>query len=239
MQENFESKNKIINKIIVCIAVYLFIEILGIIDWRSLFPVPSPMRYEGYGVLASITATAAVFVKSILMIIVFRLFMYIRATKNTEKLYKAVFWILIAVNILTFLLSAAYIVILNYFPKYITQASLDIALISNISRIYAYLTIALQLPFYIAIVIREKRDINWMIMGSLTSAVIYFAGAAVYSIVRFLNPSSIYGAQSQASFAAALGLFNNIREYFWIAGACALVLIFKMRYGRYKAQNAQ
>ena len=239
MQENFESKNKAVNKIIVCMAIYLFIAVMAIIDWRGFFPVPSPMRYEGYGALYANISPITILAKSILMIVIFYLFMNIRATENTKKLYKAAFWILIAVNIFSFLIPAAYTVIFNFFPKYISQASFNIALISNISRIYAFIAMALPVPFYIAILVKEHLDYNWMIIGSLTSTFVYFSGAAAYRMLTILKPEMVYGTQSPSSFVTGISVMNNIRGYFWLIGAIALVAIFKKRNKEYKSKNAQ
>ena len=239
MQENFESKNKIVNKIIVCMAIYLFIAIMSIIDWRGFFPAPSPMRYEGYSALFNFINPIALLGKSILMIMIFRLFMILRMSKTTEKLYKAVFWILIAVNFLSFLISASYAVIFIFFPKYITQASFNITLLSNISRIYSFIAIALPVPFYIAILVKEHLDYNWMIIGTLTNTFAYMVKTITFKIYAAIYPGVKYGAHPIPDFLLENIVLIELRSYSWLIGACVLVIIFKKRYKKYKDQNAR
>ena len=239
MQENFEAKNKIINKTIVCMAIYLFIAVIGIIDWRGFFPFSSPVRYEGYSSLFSIINPVTILVKSILMIVIFHLFIDMRATEDTKKLYKTVFWILIAANILSFLISAAYIVIFNFFPKYITQASFDIELMNSISRINAYIAMALPVPFYIAILVKEHLDYNWMIIGTLTNTFLYIARTIAQWIYAAIYPGVMYGTQPIPDFLIENIVLIELRSYFWLIGAIALVVIFKKRYKKYKEQNAR
>ena len=239
MQKDFESKDKIVNKIIVCMAMYLFVAIILVIDLRSLFPVPSPMRYEGYSVLYNSINILIMFLRSILMIIIFAYFIKLRASNATRKLYKIVLWILIAVNILSFLTSAAYTVIFNFFPKYISQASFDIAMMNNISRIYAFIAIALPVPFYIAILVREKLDYNWMIIGTLMNTFIYMIKTIAFRVYAAIYPGVEYGTKSIPDFFKGSIVLIELRSHYWLIGAIVLVIIFKKRYKKYKDQSAR
>ena len=118
------------------------------------------------------------------------------------------------------------------------------SLLNTIYYIYNYLALFIPIPVYILILIKEKLNINWMIIGRLTSVYLLLLGYLVRGIRTYLHDGIHYMTDmwfnKKYPFLAILAdnrMLIEIRGHFWTIGLIVLVILYKKKFAAQKVKE--
>ena len=244
MYEFTENENKAVKRILAFAVVYIVLSLIQEINWHSMLAKAPPDNFETLSTVVNAAGIGFNIIRSIITILIFFFVKKLRETDKTKKFYSIVFWIITGSAIFSYLYMGLF-----YFANFLSWDIVRVIrdkyqLMSAINSIYLYSGILLPLPFYIAILAKEKPDINWMIAGSLTNMYIFSLEKMIYAIRDYMRSDMRYimDFSFEKSFPL-LSVYINydalvaIRKYFWILGLIALVIIYKKKFADKKAKE--
>jgi hypothetical protein len=245
MYEFTEKENKTANNILALSIVYIVLSLIQEINWHEVLIKESPSCFETFSAAVNVADTGLNIARNIIVILIFFFIKKLRQTDKTKKLYGIVFWIMTGSAIFSYLYTGLFY-IANFLSWDIIRVLREkYLLMSSINFVYLYLGIFLPIPFYIAILIKEKSDINWMIIGRLTSVYLFLIGKIIYGIrdymrsdIRYMMDFSFEQRLPLLSFYINYDALVAIRSYFWIVGVLAVVFIYKKRFSLHRAKES-
>lgn len=141
----------------------------------------------------------------------------LRATPSTKKLYN----VMILILIINIALSIFSIFFIQYASKHALLENFtarDTVLFNQFNTYYLYVIVLINIVLMVSIIFKEKKNINWMLLGKLTSS--------SFVILKFI----LFRLKINSSLLQMIGYSNIIgvaSSLLWVAGAIIMAMQVK------------
>jgi hypothetical protein len=185
MQIINDKRNRYANRLIALVLVYIVLKVIGGINWTEFLLQPNYENYESAIELSNLFNLIRNILLTICIVLIYLAVKKLRETEKTKKLYNILFWIIVGTTVFSYLFANL--------STYYLQAALEenlhrrMGVINAISKIQLIIVYLLPLPVYIAILVKEKLNYNWMIIGSVSSLYFMILTRVIYWARDFLT----------------------------------------------------
>lgn len=235
-----KKENKTANRLFALAAAYIVLNALHSMDWYGVFEKAASRDFEYFSAIVNTADIGILIIRSIVTLLIFQFIKKLRETDVTKKLYGIVFWIMTAYTVFSYLYMGLFYFSNSLFPGFLQSVRDKPQLMAGVNFIYLYSGIFLPLPFYIAIIIKEKLDINWMIIGSLANMYLFLLEKILYAMRDKVRLMADFSFEQRFPFISVYINYDAlvaIRGYFWIIGLIVLIIIYKKKFANIKAKE--
>ncbi len=236
-----EEKNRILNWLIGLSIVYILLRVIGDINWFHILSKFELIDYETLSKVIKIFSMIIALITSVNTILIYLLFIKLRETDETMKLYRAFWWITVGLILFSYIASGGFLIMSRFLPNVFEKIRNNLQICNTFQKAYMNLFYILPIPFYIAIIVKEKLEYNWMIIGLLTNRFLMLFRMACNWFSKLLFGD--IGKYTSMQFAQRFPLLSSftyntvligLASYFWILGLLVLLCIYKKKF---KTQN--